>query len=101
MFITALFSSILFFGQVFISAPEIPPEQVAPLTFNVERIMRVIEESSGEGWKIPKDNPLAKPIATCEGFYKEGSVSHRNNNPGNIKGRLPHDKYGHTIFKTE
>lgn len=34
---------------------------------------------------------MASAIATMEGFFKEGSVSERNNNPGNLRswGSLP------------
>jgi len=40
----------------------------------------------------------ARAIAWCEGFYKKGTRAQRNHNPGNIKGPLPRDDGGHTVF---
>lgn len=42
----------------------------------------------------------AMAIMEFEGWSK-GSISYKNNNPGNIKWpNTPHDKYGHSIFTT-
>lgn len=43
----------------------------------------------------------AKAIAIHEGFYREGSLAQRNNNPGNLKkSGYPRDRQGHSIFPT-
>lgn len=43
-----------------------------------------------------------KAIATQEGFYKSGSLSQRNSNPGNLKkSGYPRDEQGHSIFPNE
>lgn len=43
---------------------------------------------------------LQRAIATCEGSYKEGSLSQRNNNPGNLKAGGNTDPQRHTIYPT-
>ena len=44
----------------------------------------------------------AKSIACQEGYYKKGTLAQRNRNAGNLKkSGTPHDKYGHSIFRTD
>jgi len=42
----------------------------------------------------------AKSIAICEGYYHDGTIARRLNNPGNLKAGPPSDKHGHTIYET-
>ena len=53
-----------------------------------------------ENREMDKIYSLAKAISKCEGFGKKGTISTRNNNPGNLKIGLPNDNWGHTRFKT-
>lgn len=43
---------------------------------------------------------LAEAIARQEGYYKDGSRSQRNNNPGNLKAGCPCDSQKHTVYDT-
>jgi len=57
----------------------------------------VLEASQSEMDTIYK---RAKAISRCEGWTKQGSLSQRNNNPGNLKAGGTRDKQGHTIYET-
>ncbi|MCP4265553.1 MAG: glucosaminidase domain-containing protein [Candidatus Brocadiaceae bacterium] len=43
---------------------------------------------------------LQKSIAICEGWFNEGSLARRNNNPGNLKAGGKVDSQRHTIYSS-